>query len=75
MALVGEGVGVVGTKFGDVLEGVDAGGVLLGVEHGDAVVVPAHPFLVVLTGRAERGGFRRRLKVRSAEAISTTGFS
>ena len=44
---VGEGVGVVGTQGGDALEGVDRGCVLLGVEQGDAVVVPAHPFFIL----------------------------
>ena len=40
---VGVGVGVVGAQGGDVLEGMDGGFVLLSVEEGDAVVVPAHP--------------------------------
>ena len=44
---VGEGVGVVGAQRGHALEGVDGGLVLLGVEQADAVVVPAHPFLVL----------------------------
>ena len=41
---VGVGVGVVGAKGSDVLEGLDGGLVLQGVEQGDAVVVPPHPF-------------------------------
>ena len=49
---VGVGIGIVGAQIGDVLEGVDCSLVLLRVEQGDAVVVPAHPFLVfVRTGR------------------------
>ncbi len=60
---VGEGVGVVGAEGGYALEGLDGGGVLLGIEERDAVVVPAHPdgvFLGVLilfgSGR-DRGVF------------------
>ena len=52
---VGEGVGVVGTQGGDALEGVDRGCVLLGVEQGDAVVVPAHP-LFIFRGVGRDGG-------------------
>ena len=42
---IGVGVGVVGAQGGDVLKGVNGGFVLLRVEQGDAVVVPAHPGL------------------------------
>ena len=56
---VGVGVGVVGAQGGHVLEGVDAGLVLLGVEQRDAVVVPAHPLRVLARGWAATGSCRR----------------
>ena len=43
---VGGSVGVVGAEFCDVLEGVHAGGVLLRIEEGDAVVIPTHPLWI-----------------------------
>ena len=52
---VGIGVDVVRAKLRDVREGVDGGGVLLGVEQRDAVVVPSHPLLVF--GRVGRNGW------------------
>src|SRR6266550_2242549 len=43
---VSVGIGVVRTKLGDACESAGGGSILLCVQQGDSVVVPAHPLFV-----------------------------